>query len=387
MRLPLPAQMPYKMAAFRLAGPILAPLAKFDCGATKIWGSAPSAYNPKVKRRRLQRFLVELAAIDWFRFPQRPFLGKTWRARFIRPTTDHVAIVHHGRSRSRAKQLVIEARDEKTAQRALNLIIGALNIASAGYVLSTQGDGSPRLYVEDSSKRGSFRFDNGLPPGLTSTSNIPLACMIAARASLSLARIYALAKLSLSIATYSVQPLELDPQYRGENIPKSAFPEDHVRVAFAITAAYSCIEELQLEIRASNKNPSQINGKWTPKVLADLETRLRSAGINLGERFLWTIRGPRTKIEMRKPPVIARPASWSNWRVRDGEMEVVDALSLASFLRGHVTTHKADKRLLRVLSVYDATNVQFLARRLLLETLGFWRYLQSEDNDSQSQTD
>jgi hypothetical protein len=80
------------------------------------------------------------------------------------------------------------------------------------------------------------------------------------------------------------------------------------------------------------------------------------------------------KIEMIKPPVIAQPAPWSAWRVRDDEMELVDAVALSSFLRSKISTHRANKRLLRVLSVYDVANVQFLARRLLLETLGFWKY-------------
>jgi hypothetical protein len=32
------------------------------------------------------------------------------------------------------------------------------------------------------------------------------------------------------------------------------------------------------------------------------------------------------------------------------------------------------RELVGVLSPYDVANGQFLARRLLLETLGFWRY-------------
>jgi hypothetical protein len=39
-----------------------------------------------------------------------------------------------------------------------------------------------------------------------------------------------------------------------------------------------------------------------------------------------------------------------------------------------VAAHKTDKRMVRVLSVYDVANAQFLARRLLLEKMGFWRY-------------
>ena len=43
-------------------------------------------------------------------------------------------------------------------------------------------------------------------------------------------------------------------------------------------------------------------------------------------------------------------------------------------------TLERDKSYLRVLSVYDVANVQFLARRLLLESLGYWRYLGTHES-------
>ena len=47
-------------------------------------------------------------------------------------------------------------------------------------------------------------------------------------------------------------------------------------------------------------------------------------------------------------------------------------LSSSRTTRYKVAAHKTSKKLLRVLSAYDVANVQFLARRLLLESLGFW---------------
>jgi hypothetical protein len=325
-----------------------------------------------MRKRKIQSFLVELAAWDWFRFPQPPYRGKKWQVRFI-PARDSMSrVIVDGRS-YRPRQVVIQAEDEKTAQRALNLILGAFNVVLGEHFFPVSGTSMPRLYVESISPSERFRFDDG-PPRMSSTSTIPLACMIAARTSLSLQHIYALAKLSLSIETYSVPAMELDPA-RGDNLPKSAFPEEHVRMAFSITTAYGCIEELGLEIRSSQQNPSKLNGTWNPVVRADVETRLRSAGINLSEHCSWNVRGERTKIEKKKPPVIVKAAPWSAWRVRDGDMDLVDALDLSSFLRSKISAHRTDKRLLRVLSAYDVANVQFLARRLFLESLGFWRYL------------
>jgi hypothetical protein len=127
--------------------------------------------------------------------------------------------------------------------------------------------------------------------------------------------------------------------------------------------------------QSKRKNPSKLNGTWNPVVRADVETRLGSAGINLSEHCSWNVRGKRTNIEKKKPPVIAKAAPWSAWRVRDGDMDLVDALDLSSFLRSKISAHRTDKRLLRVPSVYDVANAQFLARRLFLESLGFWRYM------------
>jgi hypothetical protein len=324
--------------------------------------------------RKRQSFLVELAATDWYNFPRPPYRGKKWQIRFTPTRNSVVTIRLNGRSH-RPRQVLIRAKDEKTAQRALNLILGALNVVVGEHFFATfSGPATPRLYPAAHSKSGEFRFDD-CPPSVASTGNVPLACMIAARTSLSLQHIYALAKLSLSIETYSVSTMELDPTHR-DNLPKSAFPEEHVRMAFAITAAYGCIEELGLQIKSDQYNPSKLkDGTWNPVVRTDVENRLRKARININEPCAWNVRGGRTKIETKKPPKIVRPAPWAGWRVRDGDMEVVDALDVSSFLRSQISAHRIKKRLLRVLSVYDVANVQFLARRLFLESLGFWRYL------------
>lgn len=323
-----------------------------------------------MRRRKIQSFLTELAAWDWLTFPRPPYRGKKWRVELI-PSKDSHVTVSVGKRSCLAKQVLIRAETQETAQRALNLILGALNIVLCDHFVPTfSGPALPRLYPVSKE----FRFEDGLPPSVMSTSKIPLACMVAARTSLSLQHIYALGKLSLSIETYSASLMELDPE-RHDNLPKSVFPEEHVRMAFAITAAYGCIEELGLEIRSSEKNPSKLkDGTWNPAVRTEVENRLSGAGIDSSEHCAWNLRGERTKIERKKPPIIVKPAPWSAWRVKDGEMELVDALDQASFWRSKISAHRTNKRLLRVLSVYDVANVQFLARRLFLESLKFWKF-------------
>lgn len=133
------------------------------------------------------------------------------------------------------------------------------------------------------------------------------------------------------------------------------------------------IEDLGLEIRASAKKPSRINGEWNPPVKQDLEERLIKAGVDLKENFLWTARGPKRKIETKRPIPPGTKSLWSDWIIRDTEIPIVDAIAYADWLRDKIASHSV-KELTRVLSPYDVENVQHLARRLLLEILGFWRY-------------
>jgi hypothetical protein len=177
----------------------------------------------------------------------------------------------------------------------------------------------------------------------------------------------------------SVPAIALDPTH-SPNIPRSVFPEDHVRMTTAITSAYSSIEELGLTIRASDKRPSRIDGAWNPVVRDELEQRLKKAGVNLAEEFYWNLRGERTRIEIKRPPEITKRAPWAiSNLVRDGQIHVSDALTQASFIRSQIAAHSHhDKGYIRVLSVYEVANIQFLARRLLLESLGFRRYLGTE---------
>ena len=103
--------------------------------------------------------------------------------------------------------------------------------------------------------------------------------------------------------------------------------------------------------------------------------------MDLAEEFYWNLRGKRTRIEMKRQPEITQLARWAIKNVvRDGQMHVSDALAYASFLRSQIAAHsREDKGDVKALSVYDVSNLQFLARRLLLESLGFWRYVDAPE--------
>jgi hypothetical protein len=317
-------------------------------------------------------FHTGLLATDYHRFHSAPYRGSGWHLDLVQPNSKlPFASEVAGDKIYPAKEVVIWARNEVSAQRAADLIHSARLLIDGSNLLSHiyPGEHAPIQAVEEEEGE-----EPGFPPNTpVVTPNIPLACLVAARASSRLQYVYALAKIRLSFETYSLPTIELDPQHSA-NVPKSPLPEDHVRLAFAIVMAYSCIEELGFAVNASSDRPAKIGGKWNPVVKEDLEARLRKGHVNLTEAFHWTLRGARTLIEKKRVPEIVQKARWARYPVRDGKMEIIDAINYVSFLRSKVSAHKADKRLVRVLSVYDVANAQFLSRRLLLEKMGYWRF-------------
>lgn len=323
-------------------------------------------------------FHTGLLVSDYFRFPPPPYHGNRWHLNFILPPTElPIGSTHFGDKIYPAKEVVIFSETKEKEQRAANLIHAARLLLDASNFLSHihPGDHAP-IYAANVNCATNLELGESefLKHQYVQTMNIPLACLVAARASLGVQFVYALARLRLSFETFSIPFIELDPSH-SENVPKSVLLEDHVRLAFAMVAAYACIEELGLEMRASSTRPSKMaDGSWNQVVKDELESRLRRSHINLKERSLWNLRGPQTRIERKRTPIIIQKAAWARYQVRDGEMEVIDAIHYLSSLRSWVAAHKTDKRMLRVLSVYDVANAQFLARRLLLERMGFWRY-------------
>lgn len=291
--------------------------------------------------------------------PKPPYKGKNWQAQIKKVK----------RRTHSSDEIIILSKTQEAAQRALNLILGCLNLYSGDTIISP-GDFDLLAYfdedIENLPLHEKARFSKYL-----GTGGVPIACAIAAKASFRLKNVYAISKYNVSITNCSIFRVDLEPYT--DHISISPFPDDHVRFCQAIISCYSVLEELGLEIRASQKKPSMINGNWNPSVKDDLEDRLKKAGINLQETLLWTLRGPKRKIELQKAPVLASMEEWSNGTiVRDSSIEIVNAIAYASWIRSYVSSHKT-KDITSVISPYDVTNIQHLSRRLILETLGYWR--------------
>lgn len=320
-----------------------------------------------MKPRQRRKFWTGMITLGDEPFqPAPPFNGAGWQAT-LEPQRTNPQIIKSG------EEVVIHASSWISAQRALNLIhnchrlfLGEPDILETSLIANNADE--PDWMDEHIRK--------SLLGKTYATLNFPLACAVAAKASRRRNWVYAVAKYAFSLSTYPVHPMDLHP-WGSPHLAVSKIPGDHVLMSHAIIAAYSVVEELELMVKASSQRPSRIDGKWNLPVKLDLEHRLTKAGIDLGETLLWTVRGPKRKIEKRRAVPTGTKAPWSAWTVRDSEIPIVDAISYAEWLRSCVASHAA-KDLTQVLSPYDVTNVQHVARRLLLESLGFWRWKQQQ---------
>jgi hypothetical protein len=271
----------------------------------------------------MPQFRTGLHTSDYHRYPTPPYRGRGWSVNFVKQTTEFPRGGEYSRDKFYPyKEVILSARDQVTAQRAVTTIFNARNLLQGSNLFGMLGASPQRVTPVAPKSHDSSQPESKAGPEFNASQNIPLACLIAVRVSQKLKFVYALARMVLSLEIISVPTIDLDPTH-SPNIPKSVFPEDHVRFAMAITSAYSSIKELGLTIRASSEKPSRINGAWNPVVRSELEERLKRAGVNLDEDFYWNLRGKRTRIEIKRKPAITKLASWAvTHMVRDGRMHI-----------------------------------------------------------------
>jgi hypothetical protein len=300
---------------------------------------------------------------------QKPFDEQERLRVYIRhlPMTDIGEWLENGDYRwQSAIELLIFAPSHDHAKRAANLLFAGMLLYEGQSLVHERVIALP----DDSEEFQALnRFDRYREMTSSYQPSICRAAALAAKLSHRRKWRYAVAKYWMSHRICSVPSMETHPT-EGSRFGVELDPSNHVLFAQAIIAAYSVIEELGFEVRASNKNPSRLNGKWNPVVKADLENRLREGGIDLSDDEVWVRRGTPTIVEREGHTLTGAKASWAAGGVRDHHVPVVDAINYASWLRSRVSSHRLS-RLVASLTIYDVVNVQMLARRLLLETTGF----------------
>lgn len=327
------------------------------------WGSVRT-HLTMAKHRKYWTGLITLGDEPFQ--PKPPFTGAGWRATLAPQRRDPPSVY-------RGREVVLHAKSWASAQRALELIQGCHQLLFAEPpvfpVHPIAHNSTEPQWMEEQQRQAQVEKTS-------TTSDFPLACAVAARSSRRRKWVYAVAKYKFSLSLYAVHHVDLEP-FRSPHLRLSSFPGDHVMFSHAIISAYSVVEDLGLQVRASSSKPSRIRGEWNPVVKQDLEHRLSDSGVGIGETIVWTVRGPKRKTEMKRAVPVAARALWSGWNVHDAELHITDAIAYAAWLRDCVASHGV-KDLTRALSPYDVVNVQHLARRLLLESLGFWGWQEKE---------
>jgi hypothetical protein len=204
--------------------------------------------------------------------------------------------------------------------------------------------------------------------------NLVFGCRFFAALSRKKAMSYAAFKLQLSYSLASTHWMSRHPRYYPKRYGVSNAPIEHVRMASAITLAYSAIEELQLEPRPLGNRPIKTDSGWDQPARNDLLDRLRSAGVDVSAAIDWSRRGSPTRVHKARRAASGSKQPWTRGSVRDRAVAIEDALIEASWLRSKCTTHKFQKATSSI-TMYDVANVQTLSRRLMLESGGLWKTL------------
>lgn len=268
------------------------------------------------------------------------------------------------------REVLIEARTQQTAERALDLMWAVRAVRNA--CLSTFDRPELSLVQCESASLPEFTVEHPAQLSRCST-HLPGVWDDVALAALASRRrdwVYAAQLISFSMMTHSNEWSTLDPR----NFPhpqRSPYPRDHIRYAYAIVSAYAAIEQLGLEVRSSNKEPAFKDKAWNPVQLESLRQRLTEVGVPPDSTMLWYLRGATSRLHRDMPPSILEMQEWSSGCVRDSEVRVVDAIAYARWFRNQVSAHKLRKHVTS-LSIYDVANMQLIARRLLLGVLRNW---------------
>lgn len=262
-------------------------------------------------------------------------------------------------------ELVIDTSKEEKAQQAYELFISALTLVD-GHVTYPLSELPSVLSYNLRELKDEFAYFHKNIKRF-SQAGIYRAAEIAAKASFRKSLSISLYKYLFACTQHSNYIIHLDP-FHTDYQKLTRNPLDHLRYSYAILSLYSIIEELGLEIRASQTKPSKINGTWNPVVKEDLEQRLKKSKINLSKKAYWNLRSRPTKVHLRDKLQLAGKASWARYSIRDSTIEIIDAISYSSWLRSKIIAHKLNDSFLSI-SIYDVANVNFLVRQFLLDIL------------------
>lgn len=187
------------------------------------------------------------------------------------PTEVHERIADGSFRWQSAPEILIYASSRDSAQRAANLLFAAMLLIDGQSLVHENLVALP----EDEAELAQLHpLEVHRDVSYSCQPNVTVAAALAAKLSRKKRWRYAAMKYWISHRICSVPWMDTHP-HRGRIFRVELDPANHVVFAQAIIAAYSTIEELEFEVRASNEKPSMIDGQWNPIVRQDLENRLQ----------------------------------------------------------------------------------------------------------------
>ena len=207
------------------------------------------------------------------------------------------------------------------------------------------------------------------------------AAALAARISKDESAQYALHRYYQSLSIFTVDLAALHPKYGEEVLATSRLRATQVALGTAIFSAYACLEDLGVSIALPERATSRQAQKprrtldWDPAMRRRLEERLIRRGFDTNSPFAWHIR--RSCRALGKVQRQSRPSTRTEWSdpedvIHDIKLPLIDAITQAAGLRNRGGAH-AIGTLTHDLTIVDVANAQQLARRVILEAMGFWK--------------
>lgn len=356
----------------------------------------------------MKNYPTGLISNDYWASPQPPYQGEGWRILLrerLHPQAEDIRSEYKARRLPKkikgpltiGRELIIQASTAEHAHSAALLLHASLCLVEGQLVVLFPEMQSRREAPANLTELIAKEAREGYRPVyaehillrkdrdvLLSMPGFVVAAQLAALSSKKVDLQYALLKYYLSVYLVSVDSRDLNQRFGRHDVRTSPMRVDHVWFAQSIALAYGVIEELGLNVRASDKKPSTIDGQWNPEVKSDLVARLARTGIQNAERpITLCFRGQVTELERKKRPLRIAPTTWFSKRRRNRDVAVpyIDAINWLSRLRSDVSAHKLSKLSFH-LTMVDAFNAQTIARRALLAFAGFWDEKRNEIRNS-----
>lgn len=291
-------------------------------------------------------------------------LGNNWEAIWKDDTEKRFSLHENNKLKGYARQLWIKANDFQSANNALSIICHS----------SCLQDGIIKNYINANMPDQNTNLSNKIGQNnIIYDMNLQKASKIASKLSLKNNLQYALFKYSLSKLIQNVSAYDIIEFGGNTRFRETENKLDHVMFNACIHHAYSGIEELQLELRASKEKPARINRIKNQDVVNELILRLKEKNIDIENKIMWSFIKNKTKLTDKYPlPEGDIVKAFDRNEISAKEISIIDAIYYSSTLRGKVSTHTIKEESMSVTRV-DIGNCQDLLRRLILESIGCWR--------------